>query len=69
MAKAKLTAAVSKWVERKGVREEAQTDNGKVRHTMYVSRKASQLLWQRRVDTGVPVSRTVEDLVIKHLGV
>lgn len=69
MAKAKLTAAVSKWVERKGAREEAQADNGKVKHTVYVSRKASKLLWQRRIDAGVPVSRTIDDLVIKHLGV
>ena len=68
MAKAKLTAAVSKWVGRKGIREAMQADNGQVRHTVYVSKKASQLLWQRRVDDGVPVSRTVNDLIIKHLG-
>ena len=68
MAKAKLTAAITKWVARKGVREEAQADNGKVKHTIYVSKKASKLLWQRRVDVGIPVSRTIDDLIIKHLG-
>ena len=67
MAKAKLTADVAKWVDTKGVREKAQSDNGKVRQTIYVSQRASKLLWQRRVDAGVPVSRTVEDLVIQHL--
>jgi len=68
MAKAKLTADVTKWVDTKGAREKAQSDNGKIKHTVYVSERASKLLWQRRVDAGVPVSRTIDDLVIKHLG-
>lgn len=72
MAKAKLTAAVSKWVEKKGPREKVQGGHaavGKVKHTVYISQKASKLLWQRRVDVGVPVSRTIDDLIIKHLAV
>lgn len=67
MAKAKLTAAVAKWVEKKGTREKAQTSSGKVKHTVYIALRASKLLWQRRVDTGVPVSRTIEDLILKNL--
>ena len=67
MAKAKLTATMSKWVKRKGTREKVQTDNEKVRHTIYISPKASKLLWQHRVDTGIPVSRAVDDLITKYL--
>ncbi len=69
MAKAKLTAAMSKWVKRKGPREKVQTDNSKVRHTIYISKKASKLLWQHRVDTGIPVSRSVNDLITKYLDI
>lgn len=72
MAKAKLTAAVSNWVEKKGPQEKARGGYpavGKVKQTVYISQKASKLLWQRRVDVGIPVSRTIEDLIIKHLSV
>ncbi len=68
MEKAKLTATVSKWVDTKSPREEAETDNGKVRHNVYISKQASKLLWQCRVDTRVPVSRIINNLIIKHLG-
>lgn len=72
MAKAKLTEAAKAWVKKPAIREntqaQAQADSGKVRHCVYISRKASKLLWQRRVDVGIPVSRTIDDLIIKHLG-
>lgn len=70
MAKAKLTEAAKAWVKKPAIRKkiQAQADNGKVRHCIYISRKASKLLWQRRVDVGVPVSRTIDDLITKHLG-
>ncbi len=67
MAKAKLTAAVAGWVQKKGPREKAQAA-AKMKHTVYISRKASKLLWKRRVDMGVPVSRTIDDLILKNLG-
>ncbi len=68
MAKAKLTAAAVKWVGKKGGHEKVEPTVGKVKQTIYVSEKVSKLLWQKRVDSGVPISRTIEDLVLKHLG-
>jgi hypothetical protein len=68
MAKAKLTAMASEWVKNGPRKAKEATVGGKQRMTIYVSKKASRLLWERRVETGVPVSRTVEDLVIQELG-
>lgn len=67
MVKAKRTAVVAKRVGKKGPHKKAQVADGKVKHTVYVSQRASKLLWQRRVDTGIPVSRTIDDLIIKHI--
>lgn len=67
MARAKLTAMATEWVK-KGPRKAEEAPEGvKQRLTVYVSKRASRLLWERRVETGVPVSRTIEDLVVKEL--
>ena len=42
-------------------------DEDKHRLTVYLSKKASRLLWERRVKTGIPLSRTIEDLVMREL--
>ncbi len=68
MAKAKLTEMTAKWVSGKTVKQQAVNGNGQVKkQTIYISRAASKLLWQTRIDTGESISRTVENLVLKHL--
>ena len=68
MARAKLTAMASEWVKKGPRKAEETPGGGKQRMTVYVSKKASRLLWERRVETGAPVSRTIEDLVVRELG-
>lgn len=67
MARAKLTAMATEWVKKGPRKAEEAPEGAKQRLTVYVSKKASRLLWERRVETGVPVSRTIEDLVVKEL--
>lgn len=67
MARAKLTAMASEWVKKGPRKAEEALEGEKQRMTVYVSKKASRLLWERRVETGVPVSRTIEDLVVREL--
>ncbi len=67
MARAKLTAMASEWVKKGTGRLKMTPDEDKHRLTVYLSKKASRLLWERRVKTGIPLSRTIEDLVVKEL--
>ena len=67
MARAKLTAMASEWVKKGLRRAEKAPVGGKRRLTVNVSQKALSLLWERRVNTGIPLSRTIEDLVVKEL--
>ena len=57
----------SEWVKKGPRKAEEALEGEKQRMTVYVSKKASRLLWERRVETGVPVSRTIEDLVVREL--
>ena len=68
MAKVKLTAAAKAWVKRPAAKEKVQALASKKKHTFYLSQRASKLIWKSRVDTGVPISRALEDLIIKNLG-
>ena len=68
MAKPKLkttaAAATETWV--KGSRAtNHQAPDGKVQLTIYLSPKVHKLLWSRRVETGIPLPRTIEDAVSK----
>mgnify|MGYP003375787140 FL=1 len=67
MARAKLTAMASEWVKKGTGRPKEVPEATKHRLTVYLSKKASRLLWERRVKTGIPLSRTIEDLVIREL--
>ena len=67
MARAKLTAMASEWVKKGSGRPKMTPDEDKHRLTVYLSKKASRLLWERRVKTGIPLSRTIEDLVVREL--
>ncbi|MBI4657226.1 MAG: hypothetical protein HY746_10870 [Elusimicrobia bacterium] len=68
MAKPKLkttaAAATETWV--KGNRTVTHGAAGKkVSLMVYLSPKVHKLLWIRRVETGIPVTRTIEDAVSK----
>ena len=68
MAKPKLkttaAAATETWV--KGNRATNHQATGeKVQLTIYLSSKVHKLLWSRRVETGIPLTRTIEDAVSK----
>jgi len=67
MAKPKLkttaAAATETWV--KGSRAITQIAGEKVQLTIYLSPKVHKLLWSRRVETGIPLTRTIEDAVSK----
>ena len=68
MAKPKLkttaAAATETWV--KGSRAiNHQVTGEKVQLTIYLSSKVHKLLWSRRVETGIPLTRTIEDAVSK----
>lgn len=67
MARAKLTAMASEWVKKGAGRPKEVPEAEKQRLTVYLSKRASRLLWERRVKTGIPLSRTIEDLVVKEL--
>jgi hypothetical protein len=67
MARAKLTAMASEWVKKGTGRPKVRPKTEKHPLTVYLSKKASRLLWERRVETGIPLSRTIEDLVVREL--
>ena len=67
MARAKLTAMASEWAKKGTGRPKEVPEATKHRLTVYLSKKASRLLWERRGKTGIPLSRTIEDLVIREL--
>lgn len=76
MAKAKLATLTEKWIDGKtekrlAVKTERQNiaDNEqKVKQTLYMSKEAVKLLWHHRAETGRPMSHTVEQLIIEHIG-
>lgn len=75
MAKAKLSTLTEKWINGKTEKqytvktERQKIDNGgKVKQTLYMSKKAVKLLWHNRAETGEPMSHTLERLVIEGLG-
>lgn len=74
MAKAKLAAVTEKWIDGKMKKQlDTKTERRKDiikknKQTVYISREASKLLWYNRAETGEPISRTVEQLIMKHLG-
>lgn len=67
MAKPKLSAASKKWFGGPSAKHPAQPSDEKMKVTLYVSKAAWRALWYRRAETGVPLSRTFEELVLKHL--
>ena len=40
----------------------------KIKQTLYMSRKAVKLLGHNRAETGEPMSHTVEQLILNHIG-
>ena len=76
MAKAKLATLTEKWINGKtekqlAVKTERQNiaDNDlKIKQTLYMSRKAVKLLGHNRAETGEPMSHTVEQLILDHIG-
>ena len=74
MAKAKLAEVTEKWIDGKtekqhSIKTERQNDNiSRVKQTLYISKEATKLLWLKRAETGQPISRTVEKLVMENLG-
>jgi len=72
MAKAKLATVTEKWIDGKtdiqhDVKPEKQQDAiERTKQTVYISRKASKLLWHNRAETGESISHAVERLVMKH---
>lgn len=74
MVKAKLAAVTEKWIDGKiekqqNVKTEKQKDSDeKMMQTIYIARKASKLLWHHRAETGETISRTVERLILDHIG-
>jgi hypothetical protein len=68
MAKPKLkttaAAATETWVKGNKVTNYRVTGE-KVPLTVYLSPKVHKLLWYRRADTGIPLTRTIEDAVLK----
>lgn len=68
MAKPKLSAASKKWFGGPPVKQSVQPSDEKMKVTLYVSKAAWRVLWHRRAETGVSLSKTFEELVLKHLG-
>jgi hypothetical protein len=74
MAKAKLATLTEKWIDGKtekqlAVKTERQKDvTGKTKLTVYISKETVKLLWHNRAETGNPMSHTVEQLIMKHIG-
>ncbi len=74
MVKAKLATLTEKWIDGKtekqlAVKTERQKDvTGKTKLTVYISKETVKLLWHNRAETGNPMSHTVEQLIMKHIG-
>lgn len=76
MAKAKLATLTEKWINGKtekhlAVKTERQGivgDDPKIKQTLYMSKRACKMLWHNRAETGEPMSHTVEQLILKHIG-
>ncbi|OGY84335.1 MAG: hypothetical protein A3I91_05065 [Candidatus Kerfeldbacteria bacterium RIFCSPLOWO2_02_FULL_42_19] len=76
MAKAKLATLTEKWIDGKtekqlAVKTERQNtaeNDQKIKQTLYMSRKAAKLLGHNRAETGEPMSHTVEQLILNHIG-
>ncbi|HBU08591.1 MAG TPA: hypothetical protein DEA99_05260 [Candidatus Omnitrophica bacterium] len=76
MAKAKLATLTEKWIDGKtekqlAVKTERQNtaeNDQKIKQTLYMSRKAVKLLGHNRAETGEPMSHTVEQLILNHIG-
>ncbi len=76
MAKAKLASLTEKWIDGKtekqlAVKTERQhvdENDQKIKQTLYMSRKAVKLLGHNRAETGEPMSHTVEQLILNHIG-
>ena len=76
MVKAKLATLTEKWIDGKtekqlAVKTERQNiaeNDQKIKQTLYMSRKAVKLLGHNRAETGEPMSHTVEQLILDHIG-
>ena len=76
MVKAKLATLTEKWIDGKtekqlAVKTERQNtaeNDQKIKQTLYMSRKAVKLLGHNRAETGEPMSHTVEQLILNHIG-
>lgn len=74
MAKTRLSAASKKWfgegivVQQPTQLIKNEDGNKKMKVTLYVSKEAWRILWRRRAETGITLSKTFEELIIKHLG-
>lgn len=73
MAKAKLTSVTKDWIDGKtekhnNIKElKCNNDTGKIRQTIYLSKETNKILWLNRIETGEPISRIIERLVMSHL--
>lgn len=68
MVKAKLATLTEKWIDGKTERQSATDDAPKIKQTLYMSKKACKVLWHNRAETGEPMSHTVEQLILEHIG-
>lgn len=74
MAKTRLSAASKKWfgggiaLQQPTQSTKDDESNKKMKATLYISKEAWRILWRRRAETGITLSKTFEELVIKHLG-
>lgn len=76
MVKAKLATLTEKWIDGKTEkhiavkteRQNSEDDDLKIKQTLYMSKKACKVLWHNRAETGEPMSHTVEQLILEHIG-
>lgn len=75
MAKARLGTLTEKWIDGKNEKplsikkDKQNTVNGKkIMMSLYMSEKAAKLLRYHRVETGEPVSHTLERLTLEYFG-
>ena len=72
MAKPKLKTAVmeaaaAKWVKT-GKARGRPTEEERKQLTVYLPPEIHRMLWDRRVETGIPLARSIEDAVVKVYG-
>lgn len=74
MAKAKLTNLTQSWIDSKTQKsnniktsKHQAVKLSKSMQTVYISKEAKKLLWQKRVETGDSLSSTIETLILTHL--